>query len=65
MDTNSVSPSTENNEQDNETTDKGSGEDSDGSVSHYDILPAGVPYTSGFSTASGVASIVAPGEDDE
>lgn len=28
-------------------------------------LPAGVPYTSGFSTASGVASIVAAGEGDE
>ena len=50
----------ENSGQVNEATDY----DSDGSVSDYDTLPEGVPYTSGFSNASGVASIVAPGEDE-
>ena len=45
--------------------DNGSGSDSDGSGSYYESLPAGVPYTSGFSTPSGVASIVASGEGDE
>ena len=39
--------------------------DGTGNVSHNENLPAGVPYTSGFSTASGVASIVAAGEGDE
>lgn len=53
------------NEQESETTDNGSGSDSDGSGSYYESLPAGVPYTSGFSTPSGVASIVASGEGDE
>ncbi len=53
------------NEQESETTDNGSGSDSDGSGSYYENLPAGVPYTSGFSTPSGVASIVASGEGDE
>ena len=51
--------------QESETTDNGSGSDSDGSGSYYESLPAGVPYTSGFSTPSGVASIVASGEGDE
>ena len=51
--------------QESETTDNGSGSDSDGSGSYYENLPAGVPYTSGFSTPSGVASIVASGEGDE
>jgi len=55
----------ESNEQESETTDNGSGSDSDGSESYYESLPAGVPYTSGFSTPSGVASIVASGEGDE
>ena len=50
----------ENSGQVNEATDY----DSDGSVSDYDTLPEGVPYTSGFSNASGVASIIAPGEDE-
>ncbi len=54
----------ENSGQVNETTDYESDYDSDESVSHYEDLPEGVPYTSGFSNASGVASIVAPGEDE-
>ena len=48
-----------------EATDYDSDSDSNGSVSNYDTLPEGVPYTSGFSNASGVASIVAPGADDD
>ena len=36
-----------------------------GSASSYENLPSGVPYTSGFSSSHGVASIVAPGEGDE
>ena len=55
----------ENSGQVNETTDYESDSDSDESVSHSEDLPEGVPYTSGFSNASGVASIVAPGEEDE
>ena len=55
----------ENSGQINETTDDGSDPDSDGSASYYENLPEGVPYTSGFSTPSGVASIVAAGEGDE
>ena len=55
----------ENSGQVNETTDYDSDSDSDGSVSNYDTLPEGVPYTSGFSNASGVASIVAPGAGDD
>ena len=51
--------------QESETTDNGSSSDSDGSGSYYENLPAGVPYTSGFSGSSGVASIVASGEGDE
>lgn len=51
--------------EENSATDYDSGSDSDGSVSNYDTLPEGVPYTSGFSNASGVASIVAPGADDD
>lgn len=54
----------ENNGQATETTDYESASDSNGSASHYEELPEGVPYTSGFSNASGVASIVAPGEDE-
>ena len=55
----------ENSGQINETTDDGSDSDSDGSASYHENLPEGVPYTSGFSTPSGVASIVASGEGDE
>ena len=51
--------------QESETTDNGSGSDSNGSGSYYESLPTGVPYTSGFTTPSGVASIVASGEGDE
>ena len=36
-----------------------------GAASSYENLPSGVPYTSGFSSSYGVASIVAPGEGDE
>ena len=64
METNSDS-AMENSGQINETTDDGSDPDSDGSASYYENLPEGVPYTSGFSTPSGVASIVAAGEGDE
>ena len=35
------------------------------SASSYENLPSGVPYTSGYSSSYGVASIVAPGEGDE
>ena len=38
--------------------------DADGDGYDYEQLPDGVPYTSGFSGSSGVASIVAPGEGD-
>ena len=55
----------ENSGQINETTDYENDSDSDESVSHSEDLPEGVPYTSGFSNASGVASIVAPGEEDD
>ena len=55
----------ENSGQINETTDDGSDPDSDGSASYHENPPEGVPYTSGFSTPSGVASIVAAGEGDE
>ena len=58
-------PAVESSGQESETTDNGSGSDSDGSGSYYENLPEGVPYTSGFSTPSGVASIVASGEGDE
>ena len=58
-------PVMENSGQVSETTDDGITSDNNGSVSSYENLPAGVPYTSGFSTASGVASIVAPGGGDE
>ena len=51
--------------QESEMTDNGSGSDSDGSGSYYENLPAGVPYTSGFSGSSGVGSIVASGEGDD
>ena len=58
-------PAMENSGQVSETTDDGITSDNNGSVSSYENLPAGVPYTSGFTTASGVASIVAPGGGDE
>ena len=64
VETNSDS-AVESNGQESETTDNGSGSDSDGSGSYYENLPAGVPYTSGFSGSSGVGSIVATGEGDE
>ena len=51
--------------QESETAGNGSSSDSDGSGSYYENLPAGVPYTSGFSGSSGVGSIVASGEGDE
>ena len=51
--------------QESGTTDNGSGSDSDGSGAYYENLPAGVPYTSGFSGSSGVGSIVASGEGDD
>ena len=50
--------------QESEAVGYGSGSDGDGAVSYYENLPNGVPYTSGFSGSSGVASIVAPGEGD-
>ena len=58
-------PVVESSGQESETTDNGSGSDSDGSGSYYENLPAGVPYTSGFSGSSGVGSIVASGEGDD
>ena len=58
-------PAMENSGQVSETTDDGITSDNNGSVLSYESLPAGVPYTSGFSTASGIASIVAPGGGDE
>ena len=58
-------PAMENSGQVSETTDDGITSDNNESVSSYENLPAGVPYTSGFSTTSGVASIVAPGGGDE
>ena len=62
---NSSAADTENESQENGSTDSESRSDGTGNVSHNENLPAGVPYTSGFSTASGVASIVAAGEGDE
>lgn len=62
---NSSAADTENKNQENGSTDSESSSDGTGTVSSYENLPAGVPYTSGFSTASGVASIVAAGEGDE
>ena len=58
-------PAMENSGQVSETTDDGITSDNNESVSSYENLPAGVPYTSGFTTTFGVASIVAPGEGDE
>ena len=58
-------PAMENSGQVSETTDDGITSDNNESVSSYENLPAGVPYTSGFTTTSGVASIVAPGGGDE
>ena len=61
----SVSPSTEDSVQDNtDSTDSGNTGENTDNIDHYAHLPAGVPYTSGYSSASGVASIVAPGEDE-
>ena len=63
--TDSVSPSTEDSMQDNtDSTDSGNTGENTDNIDHYAHLPAGVPYTSGYSSASGVASIVAPGEDE-
>ena len=63
--TDSVSPSTEDRMQDNtDSTDSGNTGENTDNIDHYAHLPAGVPYTSGYSSASGVASIVAPGEDE-
>ena len=62
---NSSAADTENESQENGSTDYESSSDGTGNVSHNENLPAGVSYTSGFSTASGVASIVAAGEGDE
>ncbi|MCU6767222.1 M56 family metallopeptidase [Blautia ammoniilytica] len=62
---NSSAADTENESQENGSTDYESSSGGSGNVSHNENLPAGVPYTSGFSTASGVASIVAAGEGDE
>ena len=62
---NSSAADTENESQENGSTASESSSDGTGNVSHNENLPAGVPYTSGFSTASGVASIVAAGEGDE
>ena len=62
---NSSAADTENESQENGSTASESSSDGTGNVSHNENLPAGVPYTSGFSTASGVASIVAPGGGDE
>ena len=63
--TDSVSPSTEDSVQDNtDSTDSGNTGENTDNIDHYAHLPAGVPYTSGYSSASGVASIVAPGEDE-
>lgn len=47
-----------------ESTASENGSDADGDGYYYEQLPDGVPYTSGFSGSSGVASIVAPGESD-
>ena len=62
---NSSAADTENESQENGSTASESSSDGTGNVSHNENLPAGVPYTSGFSTASGVASIVAADEGDE
>lgn len=62
---NSSAADTENESQENGSTDSESRSDGTGNVSNNENLPTGVPYTSGFSTASGVASIVAAGEGDE
>ena len=63
--TDSVSPSTEDSMQDNtDSTDSGNTGENTDNIDYYAHLPAGVPYTSGYSSASGVASIVAPGEDE-
>ena len=62
---NSSAADTENESQENGSTASESRSDGTGNVSHNENLPAGVPYTSGFTTASGVASIVAPGGGDE
>ena len=54
----------ENSAQTTETSTSEAGYDSDGDGYSYEQLPSGVPYTSGYSGSSGVASIVAPGEGD-
>nr|WP_253288313.1 M56 family metallopeptidase [Blautia sp. MSJ-19] len=55
----------ENGTQAAETSASENGYDTDGTTSYYENLPAGVPYTSGFSGSSGVGSIVASGEGDD
>ena len=62
---NSSAADIENENQKNGSTDSESRSDGTGNVSHNENLPAGVPYTSGFSTASGMTSIVAAGEGNE
>ena len=62
---NSAAADTENESKENGSTDSESRSDGTENVSNNENLPTGVPYTSGFSTASGVASIVAADEGDE
>lgn len=63
--TDPMNPSTEDSMQDNtDSTDSGNTGENTDNIDYYAHLPAGVPYTSGYSSASGVASIVAPGEDE-
>ena len=63
--TDPMNPSTEDGMQDNtDSTDSGNTGENTDNIDYYAHLPAGVPYTSGYSSASGVASIVAPGEDE-
>ena len=54
----------ENNAQATENTAAENDYPTDGDGYYYEQLPDGVPYTSGFSGSSGVASIVAAGEGD-
>lgn len=54
----------ENNAQATENTTSENDYPTDGDGYYYEQLPDGVPYTSGFSGSSGVASIVAAGEGD-
>ena len=54
----------ENNAQTTEKSASENGYAAAGTGYYYEQLPDGVPYTSGFSGSTGVASIVAPGEGD-